>query len=63
MVFNDYVKNREFFTTTGRVEKLSQFPIPFARIAAGIIVLVLLLNVICAAKSFYAMLEKGELDK
>lgn len=63
LIFKDHVQNRSFFTTTGSVLKLSSFYIPFKRIAAGLICLVLLLNVICAGKLFYTALSSGELKK
>ena len=63
LIIKDYLQNRHFFTTSGSVMKFSSFYIPFKRIAAGLICLVLLLNVIGAGKLFYTALSSGKLKK
>ena len=63
LIFKEFVQNRSFFTTAGTVEKLSVFYIPFKRIAVGIILLVLLLNVVYAGNRFYKAYSNGELSR
>lgn len=63
MVFKEYIQDRGFYATSGRVEKFSELKIPFSRIALGVIAVVMLLNVIYAAKLFYTSFSKGLLDE
>ena len=53
LVFRDYLMDRQFFATDGEVLKNSQFYIPFVRIAAGVIALVAILNIVFIGYKFY----------
>lgn len=63
LVFRDYLMDRQFFATDGEVLKNSQFYIPFVRIAAGVIALVAILNIVFIGYKFYNSFTSGELKK
>ena len=63
LVLKDYLLDKQFFTSTGEVLRNAQFYIPFKRVAAGLILLCIVLNLCCIGSRFYTALNKGELKK
>ena len=61
LIFREYVQNRLFYTTSGSVEKYSDFCIPFSRIMLGLLFIFVLVNIGNAGKLFYASYNGGEL--
>ena len=62
LIFRDYILPGSFYSTTGEVKNFSSFAVPFKRIACGLIVLVILLNVLVVVKNFYVAWSKGLLE-
>ena len=62
LIFKEHVQNRIFYTTTGSVEKYSDFKIPFARVALGLLFLFVLVNAVNAGKLFYVAYSSGKLN-
>ena len=62
LIFKDYILPSSFYSTSGEVKTFSSFAIPFKRLACGLIVLVILVNVLLVAKNFYVAWSKGLLE-
>ena len=62
LIFKNQITRNKFFTTNGEVLEFKNFPIPFNRIALGVILLVVLGNILNAGKMFYEAYTSGMLS-
>ena len=62
LIFKEHVQNRIFYTTTGSVEKYSDFKIPFKRVVLALLFLLVLVNMANAGKLFYVAYNSGKLN-
>ena len=63
IVTKDYLTSRQFFTTTGEVQKNVCFYFPFKYFAILLVFLLVVANVIFVGNRFFAALAAGELKK
>ena len=59
----DYLSSRKFFTTTGEVQRISSFQVPFKYIAALLVFLLIVANGIYIGTRFSTALSSGELKR
>lgn len=62
LIFKNQITRNKFFTVNGEVLEFKDFPIPFKRVAVGIVLLVVLGNVLCAGKLFFEAYSSGKLS-
>ena len=62
LIFKNQLTRNKFFTVNGEVLEFKDFPIPFKRVAVGIVLLVVLGNVLCAGKLFFEAYSSGKLS-
>jgi hypothetical protein len=62
LIFKNQLTRNKFFTTNGEILEFKDFPVPFKRIALGVILLVVLGNILCAGKMFYEAYASGKLS-
>ena len=62
LIFKNQITRNKFFTVNGEVLEFKDFPVPFKRIALGVILLVVLGNILYAGKMFYEAYASGKLS-
>ena len=62
LIFKNQITRSKFFTVNGEVLEFKDFPVPFKRIALGVILLVVLGNILYAGKMFYEAYASGKLS-
>lgn len=62
LIFKNQITRNKFFTVNGEVLEFKDFPVPFKRIALGVILLVVLGNILHAGKMFYEAYASGKLS-
>ena len=61
IILKNYLSNRNFFATSGEIQKSASFVFPFKKIALGLIFLLVLVNVVNVSIKFYSAYTQKEL--